>query len=217
MSRFKLVILPLIFCTPLWAQAAGSMQINFDTQRAGGDYRTLYLDNYQDCARQCEASSRCVAFDFHTDHSCWLKNYAYSPRYYRGAVSGVKRSSSPGSSAGRPYSGNRYRLILTAQQILTEQGYRPGYVDGQMGYKTREALRNYQYDNGLTPTGELDPPTLEAMGLIVRPKAQTQEQEQPQMQNQQTQPQTDMEQEQQNSQDGTTEDSFDTTDPEAKG
>ena len=38
-------------------------------------------------------------------------------------------------------------------------------VDGKMGPKTQAALKEFQHAKGLQPTGELDQPTREALGL----------------------------------------------------
>ncbi|WP_051309153.1 peptidoglycan-binding protein [Desulfogranum japonicum] len=175
MTRLPLLFLFVFFASPLYASGNVTMQLDYNYQRPGGDYTSFWARNADECARQCENSRRCKAFDFHSsDNSCWLKSYAYSPRYYRGVVSGVKQFSNP-------HDGDYYRLVRTVQEILTDLGYRPGYIDGRMGRRTRTALRNYQYDNGLPPTGELDPPTLMALGLLKAdpPAPQSQQQAPP--------------------------------------
>jgi TPR repeat protein len=45
-------------------------------------------------------------------------------------------------------------LLAAVQQALNNLGYNAGPVDGQMGRKTRDAIRNYQNDNNLTVDGE---------------------------------------------------------------
>jgi hypothetical protein len=42
------------------------------------------------------------------------------------------------------------------QIILTLLGYDPGPIDGKMGAKTRAAIKKFQEDNGLAPTGKID-------------------------------------------------------------
>jgi membrane fusion protein, multidrug efflux system len=46
--------------------------------------------------------------------------------------------------------------VLAVQQRLNELGFDAGPADGVMGERTREALRLYQEQNDLPPTGELD-------------------------------------------------------------
>jgi peptidoglycan hydrolase-like protein with peptidoglycan-binding domain len=52
--------------------------------------------------------------------------------------------------------------IRRAQTKLERLGY-PVETDGELGTKTRTALRNFQRDRGLNATGELDQDTLEAL------------------------------------------------------
>ncbi len=51
-------------------------------------------------------------------------------------------------------------LVTKVQDRLAELGYRPGPVDGVMGRKTREALKQYQDDSGLPADGKLTKTTL---------------------------------------------------------
>ena len=44
--------------------------------------------------------------------------------------------------------------VASVQRVLNELGYSAGPVDGLMGGKTRGAIRAYQIDNGLPPSGE---------------------------------------------------------------
>jgi hypothetical protein len=57
------------------------------------------------------------------------------------------------------------QVIANVQEALQRSGYYHGTLDGQFGPMTREALLNYQSDNGLDPTGEIDQSTLESLGL----------------------------------------------------
>jgi Putative peptidoglycan binding domain len=43
-----------------------------------------------------------------------------------------------------------------AQERLKAAGFDPGYIDGVIGYRTRDALRRYQASRGLPITGQLD-------------------------------------------------------------
>ena len=47
-----------------------------------------------------------------------------------------------------------------AQQALKERGHYNGVVDGIPGPRTQEAIESFQKAEELSPTGQLDPPTL---------------------------------------------------------
>lgn len=53
-----------------------------------------------------------------------------------------------------------------AQRALNARGYDAGPPDGVLGPRSRVAIRSFQADNTLTPTGELTPRTLELLGVI---------------------------------------------------
>lgn len=59
-----------------------------------------------------------------------------------------------------PYQGSTYRTpagfelpAMDIQKALKGAGYYSGAIDGKMGPDSREALRNFQRDKGLTPDG----------------------------------------------------------------
>ena len=54
--------------------------------------------------------------------------------------------------------------IERAQQALKDAGHDPGAVDGVMGGRTTAALKAYQKQEGLEPTGRLDDATLTKLG-----------------------------------------------------
>jgi len=55
--------------------------------------------------------------------------------------------------------------VQEAQTQLAELGYHPGIADGLFGEKTREALMEYQKDNNLPITGNIDKATAKALGV----------------------------------------------------
>ena len=57
------------------------------------------------------------------------------------------------------------RVIADVQAELQEMGYYRGEVDGLTGPLTREALANYQADQGLQVTAVMDEPTLDSLNL----------------------------------------------------
>lgn len=54
--------------------------------------------------------------------------------------------------------------VRQIQEALKARGYDPGPLDNEMGPKTKEALRQFQLENGL-PVGNLDFETLNALGI----------------------------------------------------
>ena len=54
--------------------------------------------------------------------------------------------------------------VIEVQQALKARGYDPGSIDNQMGPRTKQALTQYQKDNGL-PVGNLNTETLRALGV----------------------------------------------------
>ena len=52
------------------------------------------------------------------------------------------------------------------QSALQEQGYYQGEIDGILGPQTRAALAEFQSAQGLEPTGTVDEPTLETLGMV---------------------------------------------------
>ena len=78
------------------------------------------------------------------------------------------------SAAYYPYDGPIYvgksakpfdQIVADVQTILQEQELCRGEVDGLVGPLTQEALTAYQNALGLEPTGAMDQPTLEQLGM----------------------------------------------------
>ncbi|WP_245411880.1 SEL1-like repeat protein [Phyllobacterium leguminum] len=55
------------------------------------------------------------------------------------------------------------KAVRNIQLILSKSGYDAGTPDGVMGDKTRQAISAFQKTHGLTPTGEVDQPLVEAL------------------------------------------------------
>jgi peptidoglycan hydrolase-like protein with peptidoglycan-binding domain len=95
----------------------------------------------------------------------------------------VAQNSSPASSsepdrrleenplfAGAPNQPVSHRIsaraaVAEVQRQLMSRGYYRGRVDGRPGRQTAFALRAFQFQSGLPPTGRLDTTTLNALGL----------------------------------------------------
>jgi len=58
------------------------------------------------------------------------------------------------------------QVTVNVQEQLAAAGYYDGPIDGILGPMTREAIANYQADNGLAITSAIDEPTLATMGLV---------------------------------------------------
>src|SRR5438552_8982458 len=58
------------------------------------------------------------------------------------------------------------QIIANVQYALQQLGYYSEAVDGVLGPITRDAIADYQLDNGLAVTGAIDRPTLVALGFI---------------------------------------------------
>lgn len=47
-------------------------------------------------------------------------------------------------------------MVYIVQKRLAERGYKPGKIDGRAHKQTQQAIRLFQKDRGLTPTGRID-------------------------------------------------------------
>jgi peptidoglycan hydrolase-like protein with peptidoglycan-binding domain len=56
--------------------------------------------------------------------------------------------------------------IRRVQQALQKRGFDPGPLDGILGPKTKEAVRNFQDRYGIKASGEIDNQTLFALGEV---------------------------------------------------
>jgi Putative peptidoglycan binding domain len=90
------------------------------------------------------------------DNYYWYPAWGYAPDsvyYYDGPI----YASSPEEDPGQ--------VVANVQSALQEQGYYQGEIDGVLGPQTRAALAEYQSAQGLEPTGAVDEPTLETLGM----------------------------------------------------
>jgi Putative peptidoglycan binding domain len=60
-------------------------------------------------------------------------------------------------------------IEAAVQTVLAKQGYYQGPIDGTIGPTTSRAIRNYQRDHRLTPTGTINPALTASMGLTGPP------------------------------------------------
>lgn len=54
-------------------------------------------------------------------------------------------------------------IVATVQSLLTQLGYAPGPADGEMGPRTRDAIRAFQRSIGMPDTGEVTPELVERL------------------------------------------------------
>ena len=57
-------------------------------------------------------------------------------------------------------------VVRSVQQALNDKGYNAGAADGRWGPTTRDAVRRFQQASGLPQSGELEPSTLSALGVL---------------------------------------------------
>lgn len=56
--------------------------------------------------------------------------------------------------------------VRVVQMALTERGYEPGPANGRAGRQTQLAIRKFQQDRGLEPTGTIDYAVLEQLNIV---------------------------------------------------
>jgi peptidoglycan hydrolase-like protein with peptidoglycan-binding domain len=76
-----------------------------------------------------------------------------------------QQQSSQQQSANQPQSSQNQQHVREVQQKLMQEGHDVGSIDGQFGPKTQAALRSFQQEEGLQPSGQIDQQTLEKLGV----------------------------------------------------
>lgn len=70
---------------------------------------------------------------------------------------GASGAPEPATGAGEVQSPHAEAVIKQLQRALTAHGYRPGPVDGRLSAETVAAIRTFEMDHGLVPTGRISP------------------------------------------------------------
>ena len=86
----------------------------------------------------------------------WYPAWGYAPDsvyYYDGPIYASNPQDDPA------------QVVANVQSALQQQGYYQGEIDGILGPQTRAALAEYQSAQGIEPTGLVDEPTLETLGM----------------------------------------------------
>ncbi len=66
-------------------------------------------------------------------------------------------------SADRAVTTSRRTMLMNAQRLLADLGYKPGPADGQMGARTRQAIIRFQKNAGLNATGQVSQELLDRL------------------------------------------------------
>jgi len=86
----------------------------------------------------------------------WYPAWGYDPGasyYFDGPIYASNPDMDPG------------QVVANVQSALQQQGYYQGDIDGVLGPQTRAALAEYQSAQGIEPTGAIDEPTLDTLGM----------------------------------------------------
>ena len=160
-------ILPLIavaaLTAPFFAQARDKHDKHDKDDHHDGDKHHDHHDWHR----------RGPSFNFHTYPSYGYgyyrtsPYYSSSPYYYSRPSIGLSYYSRPsGVYRGREvYSSYSDSLAADVQRELRRRGYYRGAIDGDIGPGSRSAIRDYQYDRGLSATGRIDSSLLRSLGI----------------------------------------------------
>jgi hypothetical protein len=93
---------------------------------------------------------------YYWNSNYWYPAWGYAPDsvyYFDGPIYASSPTEDPA------------QVVANVQSALQQQGYYEGDIDGILGPETRAALAEYQSAQGLEPTGAVDEPTLETLGM----------------------------------------------------
>ena len=93
---------------------------------------------------------------YYWESGYWYPAWGYDPGaeyYFDGPIYASNPELDPG------------QVVANVQSALQQQGYYQGEIDGVLGPQTRAALAEYQTAQGIEPTGAVDEPTLETLGM----------------------------------------------------
>jgi hypothetical protein len=93
---------------------------------------------------------------YYWDNSYWYPAWGYAPESVY-VWDGPIYASNPADDPAQ--------VVANVQSALQQQGYYQGEIDGVLGPQTRAALAEYQSAQGIEPTGAVDEPTLETLGM----------------------------------------------------
>lgn len=113
--------------------------------------------------------------------SIGLKNTGYVDKNTLEQIEEIRRSSAERQlresyrvDVRSPYSENKISgsaftpAIKDIQTALKKSGFDPGAVDGKMGPRTRQAIKEFQRTKGLVPDGKVGPKTWAELGKYLK-------------------------------------------------
>jgi localization factor PodJL len=94
-----------------------------------------------------------------------VANWKEAPRSAAANEVELKPSwSAPADTVSRAtYSGDPRDMVMLAQKLLAKRGFDPGAPDGQVGNRTRDAVRAFEEASGLPVTGKISAELLKAL------------------------------------------------------
>ena len=124
----------------------------------------------QDHARQMYSSHPSTGFTLSLGSGYAGRGYYYGPPnsadYYQrpGVMYYATREAAPSAYYSHTsYSSNSTGAAV--QRALASRGYYRGYIDGQIGPQSRQAIAGYQQEQGLRVTGTINSSLLNSLGL----------------------------------------------------
>nr|WP_298411727.1 His-Xaa-Ser repeat protein HxsA [uncultured Halomonas sp.] len=135
----------------------------------------LYAAHRSHSSHSSHSSHRSSSSSYSTPKRSHSAPTPPSPKRYN-TPSGSSQPVDPGrpatvSPSGQdfdPKEANLLDLISRVQLALIIKGYSPGTVDGLMGPQTRNALKQFQKDQGLKIDGLMGTETLNALGVATQ-------------------------------------------------
>lgn len=98
--------------------------------------------------------TRAAIMAFEHDRKMGLTGEA-TERVLKRLLLGTSFETAPEDVAGRVRSAQADQVIRTVQQSLATLGYQPGRLDGRIGDETERAIREFEMDQGMVPTGRI--------------------------------------------------------------
>jgi peptidoglycan hydrolase-like protein with peptidoglycan-binding domain len=98
--------------------------------------------------------TRAAIMAFEHDNKMGLTGEA-TERVLKRLLLGVSGDTAPEDTAGKVRSAQADQVIRTVQQSLLTLGYQTGRLDGRVGDDTERAIREFETDHGMVPTGRI--------------------------------------------------------------
>lgn len=123
-------------------------------------FRNLNTDPSEKRTIACRSASTRIVLDCHNWLlSMILKRISHHVALWAFIGLATVLVAQQGRGTGNP------NIVRKVQQVLSKLGYQPGSADGAMGTKTVDALKKFQNDKHLVPSGVIDDRTLDLLGI----------------------------------------------------